>query len=387
MNIAIINNLYEPFARGGAERIAKLQFEGLAKNGHNVITISLRPYGSLVRKSKNHYYINSIFPSLNRMPKFLRLFWHFWDIFNFVNYFKIKKILKAKKIDTVITHNMTGIGKLTLFYVSKNYRHVHILHDIALLHPSGLMFYGAENILDSIFAKLFQRLTKIATRNINLITSPSSWLLDLHLQKGLFKTAKTNVLPNPIKVTSHLKLTRKSDSFTFLYVGLIAKAKGLDVLLNAFSRLNKSSQEIKLILIGKMIDGNLQEIIDQNMEIDYLSELKNEEIMINMQIADCLIMPSVCYENSPTVVYEAMSQGTPVISSEIGGATELIEKFGGLLFEPGNELALRKHMENTIKNSTKAEDEVRLSKSIKKLYNLESYILSLESIINYRESR
>lgn len=386
MNIAIINNLYEPLARGGAERIAKLQFEALSNSGHKVITVSLKPYGSFINNLDGHYYLNSVFPSLNKIPKLLRLFWHVWDVFNFINYFKIKKILEREKIDIVITHNMTGIGKLSLLNISKKYKHIHVLHDIALLHPSGLMFYGSEGILDSFFAKLFQAMSIVITKNISSLISPSNWLLDLHLQRDLFENANTYFLPNPLKEESNMPSVKKTENFTFLYVGLISDAKGVSLLLATFSRINRDNKKIKLILIGKLIDSYLQGVINKNTSVEYLGELKHDDIMNNMRTADCLIVPSICYENSPTVIYEAISQGTFVISSDIGGATELIKKFGGLLFEPGDRRALQAQMERTIKTPIKMEDKIKLSESITELYNLESYSSSLENIINYQES-
>ena len=53
--------------------------------------------------------------------------------------------------------------------------------------------------------------------------------------------------------------------------------------------------------------------------------------------ADYLIVPSLCYENSPTVIYEAFSIGLPVIASKIGGVSELVKnEYNGFVFEAGN---------------------------------------------------
>ncbi len=384
MRIAIINNLYEPFARGGAEVIAKFQFEGLKNKDHKVITISLKPYNSIIRNSVDHYYLCSIFSNLNKFPKFLRLFWHLWDIFNFINFFKIKKILKTNKIDTVITHNLTGIGKITLFFIAKHYKHIHVLHDIALLHPSGLMLYGNEKIINSPFSLLFQKISRFFIKRSSVVISPSNWLFDLHLQKGLFKKNKFIVLPNPVARNGFQDITTKSDDyFDFLYVGLISRTKGVDVLLQAFSQLMKINKKIKLTLAGEISDKNIIKTVNKNKNIAYLGKLEHKLIFKAMQRSDCLLVPSICYENSPTVIYEAMSQGLFVISSNIGGSKELINKFGGLVFEPNNSKDLLRRMKWVIKNSLESKRIGEDSELILKEYNLKSYINKLEFIINH----
>jgi len=386
MKIAIINNLYEPFERGGAERIAKLQFEGFKRKGASVITISLKPFGSQVIKSKNHYYISSVFPNLNKFPKFLRLFWHFWDFINLINYFKIKKILKINNIDIVITHNITGMGKLIVPHLSKNYKHMHVLHDIALLHPSGLMYYRSENIVNSLFAHFFQNLNLLFFNNIKFVISPSTWLLKIHQEHKMFRNCKSFVVPNPVNSKKIKKTVTNDDAFVFLYVGIISKAKGVDILLDAFLKLSDDNK-IKLILIGPEKEKDILRSIKKNSSIHYIGEKKHDVILDNMQNANCLIMPSSCYENSPTVIYEAMSQALAVISSEIGGAKEIVERFGGFLFNPTDGMDLQDKMSYVIKNPTKIKRIAEESMIISKIYNLESYILKIEKIVNHQESR
>ena len=57
------------------------------------------------------------------------------------------------------------------------------------------------------------------------------------------------------------------------------------------------------------------------------------------------VVPSICYENSPTVIYEASLVGVPVIASNIGGIPELVvEGESGLLVKPGDEQDLARAM-------------------------------------------
>ena len=70
---------------------------------------------------------------------------------------------------------------------------------------------------------------------------------------------------------------------------------------------------------------------------------KNEILHI-MSDSGCLVVPSLCYENSPGVIYEAYSVGLPVLAAKIGGIPELINEFGGYLFETNSHADLTSKM-------------------------------------------
>ncbi|RLC36433.1 hypothetical protein DRH27_05245, partial [Candidatus Falkowbacteria bacterium] len=74
MKICLINNLYKPFNRGGAETIAQLCALGLESYGNEVFIITTRPRFKKINYKNNNkiYYINSIFFYLNKIPFFLR---------------------------------------------------------------------------------------------------------------------------------------------------------------------------------------------------------------------------------------------------------------------------------------------------------------------------
>ncbi len=56
---------------------------------------------------------------------------------------------------------------------------------------------------------------------------------------------------------------------------------------------------------------------------------------------DVLVVPSVWYENSPTVILEAYAAGTPVLVSDLGGMAELVQDgVSGFTFSTGNAAAL-----------------------------------------------
>lgn len=342
MRIGLCHNLYGKFSHGGAETAVELMATNLRKSGHEVFLITTKPRKEIIKEEPGLkiYYIDSKFYHLADLNILSRLFWQISNILSFKKYFKIKNILIKEKPELVITHNLMGLGFLTPLAIRKlNIKHEHLLHDIQLLYPSGLMIYGHENILNSLGAKIYQSLTRILFNSPSKIISPSKWLLDLHLSRGFFKKSETELKPfdwgenKPIKQNA---APTKKKSLNFLFVGQIEEQKGVLLLIKAFKKINDS--ELRLTIASRNGGQKINEaekLSEEDKRIKILSPLTFAETKNLMENSDCLIVPSLCYENSPTVIYGAHSANLPVIASRIGGIPEICNQ-NDLLFEPGN---------------------------------------------------
>ncbi|HTW96888.1 MAG TPA: glycosyltransferase family 4 protein [Candidatus Methylomirabilis sp.] len=361
MKIIIINNLYAPWIRGGAERVVEKTVVGLEKAGHEVFVIATAPKESRTDKV---FYLPSIFYYLEKYPLWRRFFWHLWDMINFINRVEIKKILQEKKPDLVITHNLQGIGLLVPGLLRKmKIKHFHTLHDIQLLHPSGLMIWGKEKIVETFPARVYQKITRWLFGSPAAIISPSQWLLDEHAKRGFFTGSTKKVLPNFFpdqRSFSQKKNETRNMEHEFLYVGQLEPHKGVEFLVETFLKFSDERNfkaGLTIVGSGSRLE-EIKKIVGDNKKIKILGR-KNpgeiEELMLN---ADCLIVPSLCYENSPTVIYEAIAAQLPVIASRIGGITELMAAAGGLLIEPGNQEELLKQLKLIFTQPTES-DRIR----------------------------
>lgn len=337
MKIAILNNLYPPAPRGGALKIAQTMEKKLSRKGHEVIVITTDP----VKKSKesNIYYLKSFYLNLFRLPIFLRFFWQLYNLFNIRKYFQIKKILKKENCDLVITHNLQGLGQLTPYAIKKvDTTHFHVLHDVQLLHPSGLILVGEEEKSENLFARIYSYFNRRFLGSPDCVISPSRWILEKHQEKNFFPKSITKVIPNPVKPNRDYKNLEKFDVFTFIYAGQIEKHKGVEKLINTFTEINREWEtEIRLLLVGS---GSLFNQYKKNFQefgkITFTGWKDPAETRELIARSHFLVLPSLCYENSPTVLYEALGVGTPVIASQLGGVPEIIETYGGLIFDPRN---------------------------------------------------
>lgn len=334
MKVALINNLYFPYQRGGAEQVMNNMLSRLKQSGQEVFIITSRPKKTNeLRTSKEEqkiYYLPSSYYHLAEHSLGWRAAWHLMDLFNFKKQAQIKKILETEKPDLVITHNLMGLGLLLPRLLKKlKIEHEHYLHDVQLLHPSGLILYGQEKKLRSLSAKLYQAMTRGLFGSPAKIISPSQWLLEEHRARGFFK--KSNLEVRPFK-NNPLKVLKRPPFKNFLFVGQIETHKGIFLLLEAFRK--TTSPELKLSIIG---DGQklaaAKEIALTDGRIKFLGRLSLEEVKKVMAASEALIVPSLCYENSPTIISEAHEVDLPVIASDLGGIPEIINA-NDRLFKP-----------------------------------------------------
>lgn len=342
MKICLIHSLWGKFARGGAEQVLSVLISELQAQGNEVVLITTSPKCSEVISEESGlkvYYLKSTFYNLDTVAYWQRFFWHIVNIVNIRKYFIIKKIVAQEKPQLIWTHNILGLGFLIFTLFKKDiYRHFHTLHDIQLLHPSGLLIWKQEKIINSFVACVYQGIIKWYISTETTIISPSQWLLEFHHRKGFFNNNQVRSVPNPVKTeteNSNLSMTKKvSYNLTFLYVGQIEKHKGVEILINAFSELVNNQLRLVIVGEGSQLSGLQKNIADNR--IIFLGRQSSAIVNDKMKSADCLVVPSLCYENYPTVILEAQATRLPVIGSNFGGIKEMINR-QEFLFSPTKE--------------------------------------------------
>ncbi len=350
MKICIISNLYPPISRGGAERVAERVVRGLAASGHEVFVISTKPWGGWksfkpVAADENgvkvyRFYPANIFYYLNdyKHNALWRAKWHFFDMFNCQSAGAVKNILRAEKPDLVLTHNLMGMGfKIPRAIRKLKIKHIHTLHDVQLAVPSGLIISGQEKNWEqrTWFRKIYEIICRRLFGSPDVVLSPSKWLLDFYLEKGFFKKSKKVVLPNPVERIYPAGIPMDNNILKLLYLGQIEEHKGILFLVEVLKNLGV---DFKLHIAG---DGSKMEKLKQLVAGDNRfiihGKLSSEEVVKIFDQVDLTCVPSFCYENSPSVIYESLSAGVPVLAAKIGGVAELVhDGENGFTFLAGN---------------------------------------------------
>jgi glycosyltransferase involved in cell wall biosynthesis len=155
-------------------------------------------------------------------------------------------------------------------------------------------------------------------------------------------------LPNGVDTTTFSPLGEKTRDLV-LYVGRITFDKGIHILLKSLLHIKS---RIHLVLIGSHnpnFDNSyfrlvLKTIDDENRKqfhrITYLGELEQAEIVSWYRRASVFVLPSL-REAFPMTILEALSCGTPVVSTSVGGIPEIVKPGqNGILVHPNNPLEL-----------------------------------------------
>src|SRR3989339_358977 len=331
MKFFIINNLFEPYSRGGTERVDKIISQSLAKRGQ-VVLITSSPHQDKVEekdglkicrfKPKNFYY-----PLDDQAQSyFKKFFWHLRDLGACGLRRKLKKLIKEEKPDVILTHNLKGLG-LGLFRTVRQSKilHCHTLHDYQLLEPHGSMFRNGRNSkMKGFFYQLYRLITRRLINSPEAIIAPSKFVLDKHLTYGFFKkSVKKLVLPNPVAVNFPLLFRQKSDYLRVVYLGQVEEHKGVEFLTDAFRRFNDRRFKLDIYGGGSRLK-NVKTLAEGGQRITVHGPIGYEKLDEIFAQNDVLVVPSVWWENSPTVIYEAYLHKVPVIVSDAGGAKELV---------------------------------------------------------------
>lgn len=351
MKIAIINNLYKPYNKGGAERVCESMIKDLQASGNSCFVISTKPKDKAeINRNPLTYYLRSNYYNLSNKSFPYRLFWQIGNIFNFNQRKKLKNILLNEKPDLIITNNLMGIGLWTFRIIKKlGIKQEHILHDVQLFYPSGLIIFGQEKKANSFLAKLYQMIVKKIIGSPDTVISPSHWLLEEHLKRGYFKNSAKQVKPNPVNIEKIIIEKKENKETTdFLFVGQLEKHKGIIFLIETFKQIEAENIKLKIIGLGTL-EKEILELIKDDKRFEFLGKKEPSELAIELQKSDCLIVPSLCYENSPTIIYEAKSFDLPIIASDLGGIPELINRAQEELFKPADKADLLKKIEEFAK--------------------------------------
>lgn len=226
---------------------------------------------------------------------------------------------------------------------------------LASRHPKIGERFGLPERLDVLAQR---RVLLIDTLNtVDLIVPITHFLADLYIRNGVHSD---RLVVMPLGVSPVAPFTRQVDPTVihFGYLGQIAPIKGIDILVRAFRKLDRSRLRARLIIHGRMAASpgysqRLKQLAENDPDIVFAGEYENSRVMEILSDLDLIVVPSIWYENSPTVLLEAFSAGRPVIGTNVGGISEIVQNdINGLSFERGSVEDLKRKMERVLHEST-----------------------------------
>ncbi len=210
-----------------------------------------------------------------------------------------------------------------------------------------------ENYYTEWIEKRMNEMHKIVEK-VNLFIAPSKYLMNRFINDFNMPEEKIIHLDYgfPLHYLQPVK-HKKNDLFTFGYIGRLIPAKGIHLLIEAFSKIK---QPAKLKIFGRLIgqDGiYLKRLAEKSInKIEFCGEYINENLATTVfNKVDIIVVPSIWGENSPLVIHEAQACKIPVITADYGGMKEYVKhKVNGLLFKHRNSESLYEQMVYALNN-------------------------------------
>ncbi len=183
---------------------------------------------------------------------------------------------------------------------------------------------------------------------VNLYIALTEFARHKFIEAGL-PADKIVVKPNFLlskneEISSDPKLQETKENYA-LFVGRLSPEKGIDTMLAAW-RLKASNglgEQIQNFLGSLKIvgDGPLADRVAMAAQeipgVEWLGRQPQEQVQKLMQNAKMLVFPSVWYEGFPMVIVEAYALGLPVVASNLGSLSSLVDAGRtGLHFRPGD---------------------------------------------------
>lgn len=269
--------------------------------------------------------------------------------------FKIVNELHKKHQFTLIYSNTLAVLLGIMFAWKNNIKHLWHVHEI-IEKPS-------------LFKKAFVGLLSLKS-NTHIVYNSQATKVFWELNKSIIN--KGVVIWNGIEIntpessTSELFDIRKNlflaqpNEIILALVGRISRWKGQMILLDAFNNLVQKNENIKLVFVGAPPPN--QEKFQEDLEERITSFKLNDKVLIIpfqneihkiWQAIDIAVVPSTEPEPFGMVAIEAMLAHKPIVASNHGGLTEIIENNAtGFLVTPNSvqdlEIALEKLIQNEL---------------------------------------
>lgn len=272
---------------------------------------------------------------------------------------------KSKKIGLIKKHlYMQTIGKLILNKASA----IHALSEKEKKHFA------------EYFPK-FEEKIKVIPNGLDFEQYKKTYTQQYESNTQHLFTNFTDEKLNKITTLNYLQTLQKlpRDSKRILFLGRIAKIKGLDLLIPAFAKLAKERTDIYLIIAGKD-DGDGYEKIIRDLVIRYNIEekvifvgfVREEEKKELFSRCNLFVMPSYS-ENFGIAIVEAIAAGLPVIITNQVGIADDIQKYNlGFLAYPSVEClycTIKRVLE--IETSKLIEYSRKAQQKVYELYNID----------------
>ena len=235
---------------------------------------------------------------------------------------QINEAIKAKKIDLIEAPDWTGITAFMKLNASL----------ILRIHGSDTYFCHLEGRRQKFKNRFFERK---ALKSADKLISVSEFAAKV--TKRIFSlNSEIEVIPNGLVINNFLPVGESAViKNRILYFGTIIRKKGVLELADIFNLIITKNPNVELLIIGKDVVDKLENIstlellksklsLNAKPAVKFINEIPYMEIKNYIGSAEVVVLPSFA-EALPMAWLEAMAMERPLVSSNIGWASEIME--------------------------------------------------------------
>lgn len=205
------------------------------------------------------------------------------------------------------------------------------------LHGPGIFFEPHTWRLDEKLARCeFCACISYFCRSQAAIFAPADRLDRLHV-------VHCGVDPRILQPVHH-----EGEGGRLLFVARLAELKGLAVLLEAMVGLVERHPSVHLTIVGDGPDRERFEALTARLGLDtsvtFVGYRSQSEVAEHLAETDVFVLPSYA-EGVPVTLMEALGSAVPVVATQVGGVSELVEhERNGFIVRPGDGVELAERL-------------------------------------------
>ena len=252
-------------------------------------------------------------------------------------------ILKTKKV--VFTQHHIDVNKLNI-----------LKPQFEFMNNYGNHFHAICNNTKNILIKYFKK---------NKISEKKLWINNKHFFEIKNKTTireKYNIDKNSYLIGSFQKDTEGKTNLPKL-------SKGPDIFINIIKDMYKTNKNIQVVLTGLRREYLINELKKLNIKYYYFNMISLDQINELYNILDLYLVSSRC-EGGPRSVFECGLTNTPIISTNVGIAPELMNKKS--IFDANNYITYK----NAVPDNKFLKNNVNMLSSKEYFNEFKDYIIN-----------
>lgn len=283
---------------------------------------------------KEGYHVVTASSKINKLYRLFDMLWHI---------VKYRKRVDKVLIDTYSTKNFY------FAYLCSQLCRIFNLKYIPILHGGNL-----PNRL-----KQSSKLSQSIFNNAYINIAPSSYLKSKFEALGY---SNLKVIPNSIQIINYPFKERVIKTPKLLWVRSFSKIYNPLLAIDILKVLKKEGVKAELCMVGPDNDGSLLKTKTyakkHDVNVNFTGKLTKQE-WIKLSQAYNIFINTTNFDNTPVSIIEAMALGLPVISTNVGGLSFLIDHNStGILLKPNNTDVFVNEIKKIISNSNQVSQMV-----------------------------